>query len=124
MAWEKTWLFRMKDCFLVPWKLDGEVINLEDIPARAFDTTDEKDRVALLLEQYNERRYDLLLRKMLRSGSSRESGRRGTRCVLMYGCLWRGPSLSGLRRGLNCCRFRGRCFPSERRGGKIQSICR
>jgi len=53
MAWEKTWLFRMKDCFLVPWKLDGEVINLEDIPARAFDTPDEKDRVAALLEQYN-----------------------------------------------------------------------
>jgi 4-amino-4-deoxy-L-arabinose transferase-like glycosyltransferase len=53
MAWEKTWLFRMKDCFLVPWKLDGEVINLEDIPARAFDTAEEKDRVAALLEQYN-----------------------------------------------------------------------
>jgi len=53
MAWEKTWLFRMKDCFLVPWKLDGEVINLEDIPPRAFDTPDEKDRVAALLEQYN-----------------------------------------------------------------------
>jgi 4-amino-4-deoxy-L-arabinose transferase-like glycosyltransferase len=53
MAWEKTWLFRMKDCFLVPWKLDGEVINLEEIPARAFDTPEEKDRVAALLEQYN-----------------------------------------------------------------------
>jgi hypothetical protein len=53
MAWEKTWLFRMKDCFLVPWKLDGEVINLDDIPARAFDTPEEKDRVAALLEQYN-----------------------------------------------------------------------
>jgi 4-amino-4-deoxy-L-arabinose transferase-like glycosyltransferase len=53
MAWEKTWLFRVKDCFLVPWKLDDEVINLEDIPARAFDTPDEKDRVAALLELYN-----------------------------------------------------------------------
>jgi hypothetical protein len=53
MAWEKTWLFRVKDCYLVPWKLDGEVIYLEDIPARAFDTPEEKDRVAALLEQYN-----------------------------------------------------------------------
>ena len=53
MAWEKTWLFRLKDCYLVPWKLDGDVINLEDIPARAFDTPEEKDRVATLLEQYN-----------------------------------------------------------------------
>jgi 4-amino-4-deoxy-L-arabinose transferase-like glycosyltransferase len=53
MAWEKTWLFRVKDCYLVPWKLNGEVINLEDIPGRAFDTAEEKDRVAALLEQYN-----------------------------------------------------------------------
>jgi hypothetical protein len=29
------------------------VIYLEDIPARAFDTPEEKDRVAALLEQYN-----------------------------------------------------------------------
>jgi 4-amino-4-deoxy-L-arabinose transferase-like glycosyltransferase len=53
MAWEKTWLFRVKDCYLVPWKLDGEVINLEDLPPRAFDTPEEKERVAALLEQYN-----------------------------------------------------------------------
>jgi 4-amino-4-deoxy-L-arabinose transferase-like glycosyltransferase len=53
MAWERTWLFRLKDCYLVPWKLDGDVINLEDIPARAFDTQDEKDRVSALLDQYN-----------------------------------------------------------------------
>jgi hypothetical protein len=53
MAWEKTWLFRVKDCYLVPWKLNGEVIYLEDIPARAFDTPEEKERVADLLEQYN-----------------------------------------------------------------------
>ncbi|MGB9463648.1 MAG: hypothetical protein WBR10_00910 [Candidatus Acidiferrum sp.] len=53
MAWEETWLFRVKDCYLVPWKLNGEVIYLEDIPARAFDTPEEKERVAALLEQYN-----------------------------------------------------------------------
>jgi hypothetical protein len=53
MAWEKTWLFRFKDCYLVPWKLNGEAIYLEDIPARAFDTAEEKERVAALLEQYN-----------------------------------------------------------------------
>ncbi len=53
MAWEKTWLFRFKDCYLVPWKLNGEVIYLEDIPARAFDTPEEKERVGDLLEQYN-----------------------------------------------------------------------
>lgn len=54
MAWENTWLFRVKDCYLVPWKLNGEVINLDDIPQRAFDTPEEKERVAAILEQYNE----------------------------------------------------------------------
>jgi hypothetical protein len=53
MAWEKTWLFRLRDCYLVAWKLNEEPINLDDIPARAFDTPEEKERVAALLEQYN-----------------------------------------------------------------------
>jgi hypothetical protein len=54
MAWEKTWLFRVKDCYLVPWKLNGEAIDMNDVPARAFDTVGEKERVAAILEQYNE----------------------------------------------------------------------
>ena len=54
MAWEKTWLFRMKDCYLVPWNLNGEEIHLDDIPARAFDTPEEKALVGAILEQYNE----------------------------------------------------------------------
>ncbi|HEY8714086.1 MAG TPA: hypothetical protein VIM00_01835 [Candidatus Acidoferrum sp.] len=54
MAWEKTWLFRLKDCYQVAWKLNDEAIQLEDIPARAFDTPEEKERVAAILEKYNE----------------------------------------------------------------------
>lgn len=53
MAWEKTWLFRVRDNYLVPWKLNGEEICLDDLPARAFDTLEEKERVGMLLEQYN-----------------------------------------------------------------------
>lgn len=53
MAWERTWLFRMRDCYLVPWRLDDEAIFVEDIPARGFDTPEEKQRIADLLEQYN-----------------------------------------------------------------------
>jgi hypothetical protein len=53
MAWEKTWLYRVSDNYFVPWKLNGDVINLEDIPERAFDSPEEKERVAALLEQYN-----------------------------------------------------------------------
>ena len=60
MAWEKTWLFRVKDCYLVPWKLNEEPIDVDAIPARAFDTPEEKERVAAILEPYNE---DLTLTK-------------------------------------------------------------
>jgi hypothetical protein len=53
-AWEKTWLYRMRDAYQVAWKLNDEEIHLEDIPARAFDTPEEKDRVAAVLETYND----------------------------------------------------------------------
>jgi hypothetical protein len=54
MAWERTWLYRVRDCYLVPWKLNDESIDLDDIPAEAFDTPEEKERVAAVLEQYND----------------------------------------------------------------------
>ena len=54
MAWEKTWLFRFRDCYLVPWKLNGEAIDVATIPPRAFDSAKEKQRVAMILEPYNE----------------------------------------------------------------------
>lgn len=54
MAWEKTWLYRLKDCYQVAWKLNDEEIQLEDVPERAFDTPEEKKRTAAILEKYNE----------------------------------------------------------------------
>jgi len=54
MAWEKTWLFRVRDVYLVAWKLNDQPINLDDVPVRAFDTPEEKERVAALLEPYND----------------------------------------------------------------------
>ena len=54
MAWERTWLYRVRDCYLVPWKLNDQSIDLGDIPAEAFDTPEEKERVAAVLEEYNE----------------------------------------------------------------------
>jgi hypothetical protein len=53
MSWEKTWLFRFRDVYLVPWKLNEEPIEANEIPARAFDSPDEKERVAMILEPYN-----------------------------------------------------------------------
>jgi hypothetical protein len=54
MAWERTWLYRFRDCYLVSWKLNDEEIHLEDIPPSAFDTPDERDRVTTVLEKYND----------------------------------------------------------------------
>ena len=54
MAWEKTWLYRIGDCYAVTWKLNEENINLEDIPDRAFDSESEKKHVATLLDRHNE----------------------------------------------------------------------
>jgi hypothetical protein len=54
MAWEKTWLFRLRDVYLVAWKMNDQPINLDDIPVRAFDTPEERERVAALLEPYND----------------------------------------------------------------------
>jgi hypothetical protein len=53
MSWEKTWLYRFRDVYVVPWKLNDEAIRVEDIPGRAFDTAEERDRVAAILEPYN-----------------------------------------------------------------------
>jgi 4-amino-4-deoxy-L-arabinose transferase-like glycosyltransferase len=54
LAWEKTWLWRMRDAYMVTWKLNDEEIQIDDIPASAFDNEDERDRVAMVLERYND----------------------------------------------------------------------
>jgi hypothetical protein len=53
MAWERTWLYRVRDCYLAAWKLNEESISVDDLPASAFDTPEEKEHVAMILEQYN-----------------------------------------------------------------------
>lgn len=52
-AWEKTWFWRMRDAYLVAWKLDEEEVHMQDIPNSAFDSTSERERVAALLGKYN-----------------------------------------------------------------------
>lgn len=53
MSWERTWLYRFRDVYLVSWKLNEEPILIEDIPPCAFDTPGEKRRVAVILAQHN-----------------------------------------------------------------------
>jgi 4-amino-4-deoxy-L-arabinose transferase-like glycosyltransferase len=54
MAWESTWLYRFREVFLVSWKLNGEPIELNDIPTRAFDSPEERQHVGAILAQYNQ----------------------------------------------------------------------
>ena len=54
MAWEKTWLYRVRDNYLVPWKLNDEEIQLDDIPNSAFDTPEQRERAAAVLDKYND----------------------------------------------------------------------
>ena len=54
MAWEATWLYRVRDNYLVPWKLNDEEIQIDDIPAAAFDSPEERERIAAALEAYNQ----------------------------------------------------------------------
>ena len=54
MKWEKTWLCRFREVFLVSWKMNDDTIQVDDIPARAFDSPEERQHVAAILEQYNQ----------------------------------------------------------------------
>ncbi len=53
-AWTGTWLVRYRDIDPFLWKLETEPIRVEDLPASAFDSEQERNRVAALLEPYNE----------------------------------------------------------------------
>ncbi|HXX20221.1 MAG TPA: glycosyltransferase family 39 protein [Candidatus Acidoferrum sp.] len=53
-SWAHTWLWRYGDVYLTLWKLDDEPIPLDSVPARAFDSPEERARVAAILAPYNE----------------------------------------------------------------------
>jgi 4-amino-4-deoxy-L-arabinose transferase-like glycosyltransferase len=53
-SWTDTWLVRFRDVFIVPWKLEHEPIDIDDLPVSAFDSTAERERVAALLDEYND----------------------------------------------------------------------
>jgi hypothetical protein len=53
-SWTNTWMWRFRDVYMVPWKLEDEEIHVEDIPAYAFDSDEERQRIADVLDQYND----------------------------------------------------------------------
>jgi hypothetical protein len=54
MAWEKTWLVRFRDVYLVSWRLNEEPIPIDEVSPAAFDSSGERARVAAILAEYNE----------------------------------------------------------------------
>ena len=53
-AWTNTWLTRYSQIDPTIWKLDDDQIDISAIPDVAFDTADERARVAALIAQYNQ----------------------------------------------------------------------
>ena len=52
-SWLRTWIDDGRYVGPVLWTLDDSPIKIDDFPSRAFDSADEKQRVAALLDQYN-----------------------------------------------------------------------
>lgn len=53
ILWLKTWVTDVKYTETVEWAMDVRAIHIEQMPAEAFDSPDERDRVAALLARYN-----------------------------------------------------------------------
>jgi hypothetical protein len=52
-AWTATWLWRFSDVYLTLWRLNSEEITIGSIPPQAFDSPQERARVADMLDSYN-----------------------------------------------------------------------
>jgi hypothetical protein len=53
-AWTATWLERYRDVYLSVWEIGEESVNVDDLPASAFDSPAEKTRIADLFTKYND----------------------------------------------------------------------
>jgi hypothetical protein len=53
-GWTKTWLWRFGDVYLTLWRINEEPISIDDIRASAFDSPQERSRVADLLDDYSD----------------------------------------------------------------------
>ncbi len=54
-AWTSTWLERYRDVYFTVWKIgeEDQPLNVDELPPSAFDSPQEKARVADLFSQYN-----------------------------------------------------------------------
>jgi len=52
-AWTRTWSEHFRDAYQVSWKLGKQPIEMDSFPSAAFDSGEERTRVAELLTRYN-----------------------------------------------------------------------
>jgi hypothetical protein len=52
-AWTATWLWKFRDVYTTLWRLNSEEIPIDVFPATAFDSPQERTRVADMLDSYN-----------------------------------------------------------------------
>src|ERR1043165_1345963 len=53
LLWVRTWLDDSRYVGSALWALDRRQMHVEDFPARAFDSKEERDRIAALFDKYN-----------------------------------------------------------------------
>jgi hypothetical protein len=96
-AWTRTWLWRFGDVYLSDWKVDVEEIPIDSLPGRAFDSEDEENRVAHILDTYNEtltlsRPLDAQFREIARERTARDPIRTWVKIPLLRSLtLWFTP---------------------------------
>ena len=75
--WTQTWMVPFGDAYQAPWKLGNAQILIDTLPPAAFDSPDERARVAALLFNYNHGvgvyRWRSLVACLLKFGDSRAS---------------------------------------------------
>ena len=101
--WTRTWMVRPEENYLAPWKLGKGAIPFESLPASAFDSVAERNRVARLLTAYNsdlkmspvlDREFELLARERTARHPLR------TYVVVPFervGAMWFAPRVATLR---------------------------
>jgi dolichyl-phosphate-mannose-protein mannosyltransferase len=97
MKWTNTWMWRFRDVYLVPWKVNDQSISIDDIPAASFDSPAERAHVADILDQYNDTLtlspdLDSQFREIARARTSRNPLRTYLKIPLLRGLtLWFTP---------------------------------
>lgn len=54
MRWYRTWAVGFPSTVKVYWRYDGELISMSDLPARAFDSAEQRAETARIVARYND----------------------------------------------------------------------